>query len=378
MSEPNLFDEAPSELSQDAFFCWILKWLNHPEHPMRKVGWDLLQRILEKIGVRVESPDVQALHVRRQFHNVDIVVVIEPINSPSVVVVIEDKVEALLTGADQLERNIRNVLASQQEWEPMKSISRDRIYGVLLQTGYDYDRLPPQGYVKINRDDLATWTNGIASTELERNNILRDWVDYFRRRLNQGVAIQMDNRDRNSCWSDPAYQYDLFKKLFCVTEEQIVLHRDRDGGQCIWFERRGEPPRREYFHRMTPRGRASTLYNFKFPEGYWDADLAKTRYAGACYSYYYRLDWLAGIWGIALRFWKPNKSGDDIRKMHQLSQILTPILTNHNIGTHPFRNADNANESILLLIDPGRSPGIAGLYDAHVKFVREADQRQLW
>ena len=106
MSEPNLFDEAPSELSQDAFFCWILKWLNHPEHPMRKVGWDLLQRILEKIGVRVESPDVQALHVRRQFHNVDIVVVIEPINSPSVVVVIEDKVEALLTGADQLERNI--------------------------------------------------------------------------------------------------------------------------------------------------------------------------------------------------------------------------------------------------------------------------------
>ena len=31
MKKPNLFDYATSELSQDAFICWLLKWSN-PEY----------------------------------------------------------------------------------------------------------------------------------------------------------------------------------------------------------------------------------------------------------------------------------------------------------------------------------------------------------
>jgi hypothetical protein len=385
MSEPNLFDEAPSELSQDAFFCWIFKWLNidNADHPMRKVGRDLLQRILEKIGAGVNWQEFQSLQIKPQFQHVDMVVVVKLRNSPSLVLVVEDKVDALLTGPDQLERNIQNVLANQSQWEPLRGVSRDRIHGVLLKTGYDYDHRCPDGYAKINQDDLARWVEGIASSVLERNNILRDWVGHFSRKRQESRsaledAQRMDNRDRNGGYSDPVFQYKFFKSLFCVTEQQIVASRDRSGAKHIWFERQDEPPKREYFDRITPHGDPSILYNFKFPEGYWDGDQANKPYAGTCFSYYYRLGWLAGIWGIALRFWKKGKSPEEIRKMHQLAEIYTPILRDHNIVTHPFRQQDDKDEAIILLIDPGRSPGVGSLYDAHLKFVREAEQQGLW
>ena len=31
MSKPNLFSFATSELSQDAFICWLVSWANNPE-----------------------------------------------------------------------------------------------------------------------------------------------------------------------------------------------------------------------------------------------------------------------------------------------------------------------------------------------------------
>ena len=34
MSEkPNLFEYATSELSQDAFICWLLAWIEYPQEP---------------------------------------------------------------------------------------------------------------------------------------------------------------------------------------------------------------------------------------------------------------------------------------------------------------------------------------------------------
>jgi hypothetical protein len=386
MGEPNLFDEAPSELSQDAFFCWIFKWLNHDDldHPMRKVSWNLLQRILEKIGAKVDWQQFRSLQIKRQFHSVDFVAVVELKSSPSLVLVVEDKVDALLTGHDQLERNIQKLVANQREWEPLRAVSRDRIHGVLLKTGYDFDFRPPDGYVKINRDNLTRWIDGIASGELVRNNILRDWVEHFRRERQQSRSFvddagQMDNTDPNSSWwSNPENQYKLFKELFCVTEEQIVLHRHRDNGENIWFNRQGEPLTREYFRRMTPKGNRSMFYNFKFPAGYWDADLANRPFEGTCSTYYYRLLFVAGIWGIALRFWKADKSAAEKTKMYQLAEIFTRILRDHHIVTHSFKRYDDAAESTILLIDPARSPGIGSLYDAHGKFVLEADQHGPW
>ena len=34
----NLFDYATSELSQDAFICWLVSWINHKEENLKNIN----------------------------------------------------------------------------------------------------------------------------------------------------------------------------------------------------------------------------------------------------------------------------------------------------------------------------------------------------
>ena len=45
VNPPNIFDYATSELSQDAFFAWLLKWgeEKYKDYPLNKVAVDLLK-----------------------------------------------------------------------------------------------------------------------------------------------------------------------------------------------------------------------------------------------------------------------------------------------------------------------------------------------
>ena len=48
----NIFSFATGELSQDAFICWCLNWINEPEtiatHRYRQLGLDLLAKLIDK------------------------------------------------------------------------------------------------------------------------------------------------------------------------------------------------------------------------------------------------------------------------------------------------------------------------------------------
>lgn len=91
MSHPNLFHFAPSELSQDAFICWLLAWaepeLVERNRELHTTAHDFIRRLLLKH--EYETPP-EAIEIRQQYNDMDIVAVLDQ----EVALLIEDKVHA--------------------------------------------------------------------------------------------------------------------------------------------------------------------------------------------------------------------------------------------------------------------------------------------
>lgn len=77
MNRPNLFQIATSELSQDAFFVWLIQWASKSAYEesffMGSIGQDLVRYLIGK--KYDESPDeIVKVEVKRQWKNIDICV----------------------------------------------------------------------------------------------------------------------------------------------------------------------------------------------------------------------------------------------------------------------------------------------------------------
>jgi hypothetical protein len=87
---PNLFDFATSELSQDAFLCWLLSWARpaHREtHPaLHAVARALLDDCYRRAGARLPE-HLSSLEIRRQDGGIDILCIV----NAEWAILIEDK-----------------------------------------------------------------------------------------------------------------------------------------------------------------------------------------------------------------------------------------------------------------------------------------------
>jgi len=138
MNSPNLFHFATSELSQDAFICWLLSWakpcyrVSHPE--LNACASDVLRAFFEKHGLKFPS-EVQSVEVSRQDSNIDVLCVVNGIYP----VLIEDKTHTS-QHSDQLQRyfgGIRNRGFSDENILPIYFKTRDQSnYGPVMAAGY--------------------------------------------------------------------------------------------------------------------------------------------------------------------------------------------------------------------------------------------------
>jgi len=75
MIPPNLFSYATSELSQDAFICWLVAWANVPDHPLGDVGRAFVRLLLEvDLGESVDAqvPVTVTCGPKRQHYQTDV------------------------------------------------------------------------------------------------------------------------------------------------------------------------------------------------------------------------------------------------------------------------------------------------------------------
>ena len=93
----NIFSFATGELSQDAFICWCLNWINEPDNittdRYRQLGLDLLAKLIDNLSERNQLLDVDINSIDKiilvqQVLNIDVLAIIPQYN---LAIIIEDK-----------------------------------------------------------------------------------------------------------------------------------------------------------------------------------------------------------------------------------------------------------------------------------------------
>ncbi|WP_339126829.1 hypothetical protein LDJ89_00020 [Fusobacterium nucleatum] len=159
----NLFTFATSELSQDAFICWCLNWINYPNEILYPMAKDIFSNLLKE-EKNLENKEIE---IRKQYKKIDVLVILK--NSKKAYI-IEDK-----TNTFENNQIIRYKEAIKNEIDIIKT--------VYFKTGfwfsYDYHIVNEKDKIdiKINREDFLK----IISKYKGKNLILDDYCEYFER-----------------------------------------------------------------------------------------------------------------------------------------------------------------------------------------------------
>lgn len=195
MERNNMFKYATKELSQDAFICWCINWMNYPEHKLYKLGKEMLRAILfpdlndenlypyyekneiieyydvfsnrndkteelekkcsnlnsqiclikknlnknsNKLKELIDLNKISSIKINRQFHKMDIVITIDN----EFVVIIEDKINGTTNG--QLHRYInviKNIIQDDKKEDieildlDVNKFDKTKIIPVYMKTG---------------------------------------------------------------------------------------------------------------------------------------------------------------------------------------------------------------------------------------------------
>lgn len=166
MKQPNIFSFATSELSQDAFICWLLSWAS-PEHKNTDSSLsDCAVRLIENLFSKhqIEAPkNIQTIKINRQDNNIDITCIINNKH----IILIEDKTDTK-NHSDQLVRYLEDI----KNRHPDKNV-----VPIYFKTGdqSDYWPVTSQGYKVFHRDDFLE----ILNLYNGQNSIINDYKDYL-------------------------------------------------------------------------------------------------------------------------------------------------------------------------------------------------------
>jgi hypothetical protein len=229
MREPNLFDFATSELSQDAFICWLASWAK-PEcrqlnEPLHTTATRFLSRLLEAGKVRPPL-EYRSIEVKRQRNHIDVRLVV----NGEIAIVIEDKTNSR-DHSDQLQRYRKAAAVRFPE---------DQIAAVYLKTGdqCDYDRARQAGYGCFLRADfLRVLDEGKRGGVC--NVIFDDFRDYLRA---MDDAVRCFDKIPLEKWDRPQWM-GFFKALKERLGDGDWANRGHGGGGSLtfrWHEREGK------------------------------------------------------------------------------------------------------------------------------------------
>ena len=148
--KPNLFKYATSELSQDAFICWLLEWAkpqNKTENEkLFNVGRKLIDTFFEKSKISIPSK-IESISVVKQFYGIDVLCVV----NEEYAIVIEDKTNTK-NHSGQLKRYSEQI---------KHHYSAEKIILVYFKTGDqdNYQDVIKNGYNLFLRNDFLEILN---------------------------------------------------------------------------------------------------------------------------------------------------------------------------------------------------------------------------
>lgn len=152
MNQPNLFTFATSELSQDAFICWLLSWAK-PEFQgelLNQCAVTLLKELFNKHG-KTHPDELTSVTVLKQNNQIDVLCVI----NNRYAIIIEDKI-ATHHHSGQLERYIKEVQNRKGSDGAEAHFAREDILPIYLKTRdqASFSAIEKKGYKPFLREDF--------------------------------------------------------------------------------------------------------------------------------------------------------------------------------------------------------------------------------
>ena len=168
MKRPNLFSYATSELSQDAFICWLLAWAS-PEYKdvdndRHQCGIEFIRALFEKHGKTLPT-DITEIKIKKQDKNIDVLCII----NGTYAVLIEDKI-GTKHHSNQLARYLEAV---KKNFPKVKTIIP--VY-YKTEDQSNYKHVKNNEYKPFLRRDILD----VLSTYKGSNNILVDYRERLR------------------------------------------------------------------------------------------------------------------------------------------------------------------------------------------------------
>lgn len=210
LEKNNLFSFATSELSQDAFICWCLNWINYPNEELYPMAKDIFSNLLEEKDLENEK-----VEILRQYKKIDVLVILKKSKKAYI---IEDK-----TYTSEYSEQIKRYK------ETIKNDFKEEINDVktvYFKTGFwfsdDYKTTSDENKVnkKIDRKNFLDILNKYRG----KNPILDDYCEYFEEVtkqeekeknyfISEEELSQKKYWELNIAWSAIS-QYEFMRKIF--------------------------------------------------------------------------------------------------------------------------------------------------------------------
>ena len=232
MGRNNIFNFATSELSQDAFICWLCNWVNFDDNSLsedeKKLKLLATEFIEKMLGEKLEDRKVS---IKRQYQKIDVLLEIqnktefitnENEKNPvvDIYVIIEDKVETE-SHSDQINRYKKLI--------SKKNKSKAQIKTVYYKT-YDEDNmenLKENGVNVIFGREKILELFGKYKDNI-KDSIFRNYYDYL-----SNIETDVDSYEEKNLedWNSNCY-IGFFKEL--KKEESCLEHADGRKKDCSW------------------------------------------------------------------------------------------------------------------------------------------------
>ena len=224
MNQPNIFDYATSELSQDAFLCYMLAFGKEQYKNDFSKEYAVAHKFLAKCGI---SEKEEILSIERQVEHIDVLIV-----TTSHILIIEDKTHTN-EHDDQIIRYVKNIRSNDKKFSSDKKIkvcyfkTGDYVQGYVPSA--EQNTLSQKDCVSLKRDDML---------ELLENNCTGNLIfESFYQRLNsvRERIKACDDKDIMTWNTEKWFDY-LYNALQGHKFNIEWVHNARGGFYGCWFD----------------------------------------------------------------------------------------------------------------------------------------------
>jgi hypothetical protein len=231
MTRHSLFSFATSELSQDAFLCWLAGLADHDRADLRRLGGSFIAWLWERArGSKVEPEQVRLLErPKSQWKKIDITLEVA-IGERVFRFIIEDKTDTTQHG-DQLKRYLEIARADGSDVVP-----------IYFKTGYylGSDRAATEAQYAVV--ELRPWVE-FLSAQTAQSDILDDYRTYVANVLEkrEQALARLSDASGFEAFKHDFIQYEFLEKLANRCPETVggsAIHRGTNMGGSPWTHHR--------------------------------------------------------------------------------------------------------------------------------------------